>query len=247
VCFVDFPGGHRVVVKGVGDEYEVYVSRLAQSLGMPAPNTRIMSTQESERANKAVGRLGKSVPKSSNKMLVMEYVPGVQLEELASSGVQVGPEEAAKLAYSLGQWLAFDLLIRESDRFGLISPAKSNGLNTANMMVNPGNLSAGITGIDQTAVRKTGVQGAINAVHQIIENDALFAFNMGNIAASYCPGKSSLDVEMLGERVIAGAKAGLAKINSTVTPELLQQLKNGLHIGGEQIQAIEDVLAEIKL
>ena len=214
-------GGKRLAVKDHANAQEVYGARLARELGLPAPETRLLSTTESEQLAATLRNKGQKMPGGKSPVVVMEFVSGTGLEK---PGALEG-QDPKNIARQMGRWLAFDALINEGDRFngfGLNFNGVSGGINSSNFIVGH---DGTITGIDQNAGR-----GHSNEpVDNIVKGNVSSYMAIGNALSKFLPGS---DFEVLGDHIREGAEEMFKHIGSTLTPEKLDELAQD--IGADQ-------------
>lgn len=128
---------------------EVLAGNLASLASLPAPKIRTAALEEQGKilgipeVKPHFGKVIKSVP-----IIVMEKVDGYDLGKLNKNERVLSPPDLLEIAEQMGNWLAFDMLISEIDRFHEIGKPNFN-LNAGNLIIDPkANM---ISGVDQTA------------------------------------------------------------------------------------------------
>lgn len=230
-------GGTNAVIKGGGGlaNNEVLGSRLARAVGLPAPETRLLSDVEKEEIANQLAQHNESMPHRSDgsePALVMEHVNAVDMGDAAPQT----PGEAKALAASLGKWLAFDAIISEQDRFNCVR-GMGNGVNTGNFLVNPSNPGE-IIGIDQNVMSTDSSQ----TLNSIMEGSEYFFEGLGNDFCDKFPelGLNGLEV---GNLIKQSAQDMLKHIGATIDDATVDQFTNDLSLNSGIAPALKERLA----
>lgn len=237
VVIVDV-GGAKAVIKGGGglSPNEVLGARLARELGLPTPETRLLTREEKASIATQMREHGAKMPDrggDDGATIVMEFVDGKTLGENKAT-----KKEVTQLAQSLGKWLAFDAVISEQDRFhGFVAAGSSNGINVGNFMVNPKNPGE-IIGIDQNVM----TVDTTKALNSIKNGDDFYFMGVGQALASRFPGLG-LDAEALGDDIKASAQEMLKSIGSTITDEKVAELTRGIGVDAKITGPLSNRLA----
>lgn len=236
-CFVKLEDS-TVVIKG-GSEHgasrEVFGAQLARELGLPAPETRLLSSQEKAQIAQGMREQGVTMPKrnggDSAPIMVMEHVNGKTVDEAGKAG----KTSSKDLAKSFGKWLAFAAFIKEPDTFhGLVSGRGhlAGGINSSNFLIDPKRPELGIVGIDQN-VGGSDDSGALDDV--LSGNEAFFATAAHHISQA---AGDRADPETLVDMVKEGAKEMLDAI-SKMSPDRIEEMGRELGIDDKTIQALK--------
>jgi hypothetical protein len=225
-------GGAKAVVKGGGVQsaYEVLGARLARELGLPAPETRMLSKEEKTEIKQQMDLLRAKMPaRSANTeaTVVMEFVEGKKLGEEKA----VTKQDVKQLAQSLGKWLAFDAVISEQDRFASIN-GMGNGINTGNFLVNP-KKPGEIIGIDQNVM----AVDTSKTMKSIMNGEDFFFVGVGKTLADYFPALR-LDFEALGDEVKQSTQQMFKQIGTTLTDAKIAELSGDLTIDADISEAL---------
>ena len=238
VVIVGF-GDTKLVIKGGGgmSGQEVFGARLARHLGLSAPDTRLLSIEEQTVIQNQMAMSGVRMPErlgDSTATVVMQFVEGSQLDENRSKS----KDEVTDLAKSLGEWVAFDAVISEQDRFhGFVSSSMPNGINTGNFLVNP-TTPGEIIGIDQS-VTAADTSKALTA---IVEDDAFAFIGLGAELAKRSPGLG-LDPEDLADIVKDSARTMLRRIGALLPDTTVTELAEGLEMNPGIVGSLTDRLS----
>lgn len=242
-CFVKLEDS-TVVIKGgsqTGAIREVYGAQLARELGLPAPETRLLTSEEQSQIAQGMRDQGVSMPDRRGgddaPVIVMEHVNGKTVDEAGKAG----KTSSKDLAKSFGKWLAFAAFIKEPDTFhGLVSGREfvSGGINSSNFMIDPKRPELGIVGIDQNV----GGPDESGALNDLLAGDESFF----NTAARHIAGAAGddADPESLVDMVKEGAKETLDAI-SKMSPDRIEEMGRELGIDGQTIQALKARQAQV--
>ena len=228
-----------VVIKGGGGGScrEVYGSKLARELGLPAPETRFLTREEQGEIQGQMARQGVSMPKRTGggeePVIVMEYVKGTTVCDARDERTA----KSTDVAKSFGTWIAFAAFIKEPDTFhGLISQREytsGGGINSSNFLIDPRNPDAGIVGIDQNV----GTGDASDAIHDIGSGSDSFFMRAGQHVSEAC--KDRADPEDLMASVKEGAHEVFAEI-AKMSPERIVELGRESGMDDKGIQDLLD-------
>lgn len=236
-CFVKLEDS-TVVIKGgsdLGARREVYGAQLARELGLPAPETRLLTSEEQGQIAQGMREQGVSMPDRNGgddaPAIVMEHVNGKTVDEAGKEG----NTSSKDLAKSFGKWLAFAAFIKEPDTFhGLVSSRETvgGGINSSNFMIDPKHPELGIVGIDQNV----GGPGESGALNDLLSGDESF-FRTAAQHVSVAAGDDA-DPESLVDLVKEGAKEMLEAI-SNMSPDRIEEMGRELGIDDKTIQALK--------
>lgn len=230
-------GDKTVVVKGGGDgaKREVFGAMLARSLGLPAPETRLLTSTEKSLLEDNMEREGVTMPPrrdgGDDPKIVMEYVHGTTVSDARDEGRAKGSD----IAKSFGKWIAFASFINEPDTFhGLVSSrmySSGGGINSSNFMLNPGQPEEGIVGIDQNV----GSGDCSEVIGQILDGSPTFFFKAADLVSR--TSSDNPDPEDLMDQIQEGAREVFEAI-AQMDHEQIETL--GLSLGID-IQTIQDL------
>ncbi|WP_050023614.1 hypothetical protein [Verrucomicrobium sp. BvORR034] len=237
-CFVKLEDS-TVVIKGgsqTGAIREVYGAQLARELGLPAPETRLLTSQEKAQIAQGMREQGVTMPDRNGgddaPIIVMEHVNGKTVDEAGKAG----KTSSKDLAKSFGKWLAFAAFIKEPDTFhGLVSGREyttGGGINSSNFMIDPKHPELGIVGIDQN-VGGSDESGALDDV--LSGNEAFFDRAAQHVARA---AGDDADPESLVDMVKEGAKETLDAI-SKMSPDRIEEMGRELGIDDKTIRALK--------
>lgn len=237
-CFVKLEDP-TVVIKGgsqTGACREVYGAQLARELGLPAPETRLLSSHERAQIAQGMREQGVSMPDRNGgddaPIIVMEHVNGKTVDEAGKAG----KTSSQDLAKSFGKWLAFAAFIKEPDTFhGLVSGreySSGGGINSSNFMIDPKRPELGIVGIDQNV----GGSDESGALDDILSGDESF-FARAAQHVTRAAGDDA-DPESIVDLVKEGAKETLDAI-SRMSPDRIEEMGHELGIDAQTILALK--------
>lgn len=241
-CFVKLEDT-TVVIKGGGDSAhrEVYGAQLARELGLPAPETRLLSSSEKAEIAQGMRDQGVTMPKrrdgESSPVIVMEFVNGKTVDEARDSG----KVKSTDIAKSFGKWMAFAAFINEPDTFhGLISGRQftGGGINTANFMVSPKSPESGIVGIDQNV----GGGDSSEVIGEILTGSDDF-FSKAAQHVSRAAGDDCDPEEIMG--MIKEGAAEVFEAISKMSPDRIEDLGHELGIDKQTIEVLKARQAQI--
>ena len=244
VVFVSF-GTEKIVVKK-GTPNEAFAAGLAAQAGLHAPQTRQVESEEASRIENAIGQYDVQVP-NGRPYLVLEHFDGVDLSDVRDQEVALTKDQVESLARSLGRWLAFDILIAENDRFGLLNGGLGHNVNSANFLLDPTSHMPQIVGIDQF-VMSSDTKGGEEVYDTIKKGDLSsgIAYSIGMMAYNYTGKVKGTNPEGLDEIVMAGAKEQMLTIGQSLDETEVRQLALSLGVGENAVEGLLKRLEKFK-
>ncbi len=236
---ITFSNGILIVKSG--NSNEIFASRLANAVGMTAPATR--KATEFEQASLKQLLPQKGINGFSEPFLIMEFVQGIQMADLKEDGPQLSVSQVNNLGRSMGKWLAFDIMIREMDRFALVSGVGGdNNVNSSNFMIDPQNIEQGFIGIDQ---QNTGTKGkSVKTQGSIMDDSPMLGYSLGSMLLKYVNPSKPVDEEGLGDIIMKASRDAFTMFEQTMTKDEVEQLADGLDINSEILDIVKSYVGD---
>jgi hypothetical protein len=214
----------------------MFGAMLARTLGLPAPETRLLTSTEKSLLEDNMEQEGVTMPPrrdgSDEPQIVMEYVHGTTVSDARDERRAKGSD----MAKSFGKWMAFASFINEPDTFhGLVSNrmySSGGGINSSNFMLNPGKPEDGIVGIDQNV----GSGDCSEVIGQILDGSPTFFFKAAELVSR--TSSDNPDPEDLMDQIQEGAREVFEAI-ARLDHEQIEDL--GLRLGIDD-RTIQDLL-----
>ncbi|MEO1124849.1 MAG: DUF4157 domain-containing protein [Cyanobacteria bacterium J06639_16] len=233
----------KLVVKGSGglSDREVLASRLANYAGLRVPETRKANSGEPERIKSALTKYGVKMP-NKEPTLVMKYVKGMTLGKLKDAGFTLKKDDVLVLSKSIGNWFAFDVMIREQDRFGKLSSG-IDSINSSNFLVDPDNLKTGFVGIDQIAMATEG-KAIPKAIEAIKAGEDYYFLGLALLVKKQL-NASNCNEDDIMDKIIEGAQETMKGISKGLTEKDLETLIGNLKVDKEVLDSILEYTQKI--
>jgi hypothetical protein len=245
VVFVYFGTHNPIIVKG-GKPIEALGADLAQEVGLRAPKTRVVDTGSlEEKTIDSIQVEYKVTVPNGKPYLVVDFVSGTELSDLEPSSLSA--KQAHSLVASLGQWMAFDILISESDRFSMLT-GTFDSINSANFFLNPSDHELHITGIDQSVLKGDTLNGEkVLKMLTSLSPDISFVERVGGMVHKYVGKVSDTSVESLGKAFIEAAQRQIRVIGKNLDEVVVKKKALALGLGEEDVVGLLNRLKRYKI
>lgn len=218
-------GGGKLVVKRNSPQ-EVLGARMAQASGLPIPETRLASGGETERISKALQGLKITEQlKWGAPYTVIDFVSGIDVNEVFGEQTKVTKGQVLALAASMGRWFAFSMISGDIDNFYRLT-GTGTGVNSGNFRVTSPT-SENVVGFDQTATGGTQSKAG-DALEDILAGDGFFGMGIATDILNALGNPKGIDSESLIPVILGAAKEQLKQSTKMLSRETLLQMNKDL-------------------